>query len=51
MHLAALAKVLGKADKVVIDGGAQNGVLPFLPLRGTEQATQPAGGGTDGQGR
>ncbi len=50
LHLEALEKVLGTVDKVLVEGGQQNGVLPFLPLR---NGTAPAAGegGSNGQGR
>jgi modulator of FtsH protease HflK len=50
LHLEALEKVLGTVDKVILDSGTQNGVLPFLPLRGGTPTTSGTGG-TDGQGR
>jgi membrane protease subunit HflK len=34
MHIEAMEEVLARANKVVMSQGADNGVLPFLPLRG-----------------
>ena len=34
IHLEALENVLSKVDKVVIDEGMRNSILPLLPLRG-----------------
>lgn len=48
MYLEAVEKVLATVDKVVVGGDTANGVLPFLPLRGTEPTVRTAGG-TDGQ--
>jgi modulator of FtsH protease HflK len=50
LHLEALEKVLGSVDKILLDGGSQNGVLPFLPLRNGAPATSGTGG-SNGQGR
>lgn len=50
LHLEALEKVLGSVDKVILDGNSQNGVLPFLPLRGgTVTAAQEGGSGEQGR--
>jgi modulator of FtsH protease HflK len=48
LHLEALEKVLGTVDKIILDAGSQNGVLPFLPLR---NGATTGSGGSDGQGR
>ena len=45
MHLEAMEKILANVDKVVIDDSVGNGVLPFLPLRGTPTASQQPTGG------
>ncbi len=50
MYLEAMEKVLSQVDKVVLDGGTQNGTLPFLPLRDAGSAVRTTGGG-DGQSR
>ena len=50
MYLEAMEKVLSQVDKVVLDGGTQNGMLPLLPLRDAGSAVRIAGG-TDGQSR
>lgn len=45
MHIEALEKVLAKVDMVLIGGGVNDGILPFLPLRGAAPAPasqQPA---------
>ena len=42
-RLAAAARARGLP--VVLDAGTQNGVLPFLPLRGMDTPVRTAGGG------
>ncbi|MGI5837231.1 MAG: FtsH protease activity modulator HflK [Chloroflexota bacterium] len=52
LHLEALEKVLPQIDKILLDGGNQDQVLPFLPLRDvTSPATTAESGGRDGQAR
>ncbi|MCL4370485.1 MAG: FtsH protease activity modulator HflK [Chloroflexi bacterium] len=50
MYLEAMEKVLSQVDKIVLDGGTQNGTLPFLPLRDAGSAVRTSGG-VDGQSR
>lgn len=41
MHIESLEEILSKSNKVVMSQGAENRVLPFLPLRGTLTASTP----------
>ncbi|MBI4322048.1 MAG: FtsH protease activity modulator HflK [Chloroflexi bacterium] len=41
IHLEALENVLSKVDKVVINEGVRNSILPLLPLRGGGRVDQP----------
>jgi membrane protease subunit HflK len=47
MHIEALEEVLARANKVVMSQGADNRVLPFLPLRGMPNASTPGSGQTE----
>ncbi|MBI4505834.1 MAG: FtsH protease activity modulator HflK [Chloroflexi bacterium] len=40
MHIEALERALAKVDKVLIGAGVQDGILPFLPLRGARGAQE-----------
>ncbi|MBI2954343.1 MAG: FtsH protease activity modulator HflK [Chloroflexi bacterium] len=40
IHIEALENVLSKVDKVIINEGMQNSILPLLPLRGGERVDQ-----------
>jgi membrane protease subunit HflK len=47
MYLETMERVLGGADKIIIDSGAQGGVVPYLPLdeltrRPQNQSQNPA---------
>ena len=37
MYLETIQKVLSDTDKVIMDGGTQSGVLPYLPLEQLRQ--------------
>ncbi len=41
MHIEAVEEILARANKVVMGGGTDNNVLPFLPLRGVPAASTP----------
>ena len=45
MYLETMERVLGDADKVIVDGKAGSGVVPYLPLQefGKKQQTVPGG--------
>lgn len=45
MHLETLENVLSKVDKVVINEGIRNSILPLLPLRGGEATGEQQTGG------
>ncbi len=45
MHLEALERVLSQVDKIVLDGNTGEGVLPFLPLRGSDAPVVRTNGG------
>jgi membrane protease subunit HflK len=38
LHLETIERVLGKSEKVLVDGGIGEGVLPILPLRPSRDA-------------
>jgi membrane protease subunit HflK len=40
MYLETMERVLGGADKIIIDSGAQGGVVPYLPLNELTQRPQ-----------
>lgn len=44
LYLESMERIMAKLDKIVIDGEAANGVLPFLPLRGPGGVGEPASG-------
>jgi len=41
LHLEAVERVLGRAEKVLVDGAVGKGVLPFLPLRDGGAGNRP----------
>ena len=45
IFIETMEKVLGDTDKVIIDGKAGPGVVPYLPLVGVRQETLRARGG------
>jgi membrane protease subunit HflK len=52
MFLETMERVLGGADKVLIDQSAQGGqgVVPFLPLNDLQRRPSPQAGASQGQG-
>jgi len=44
LYLETMQDVLGKANKVVIEGDASKGVVPYLPLPEVKKRVQPKGG-------
>ncbi len=42
MYLETMEGVLGNVDKVILDGKASEGVLPYLPLDGLRRPQEPA---------
>jgi membrane protease subunit HflK len=45
LYLETMERVLGGADKVIIDQTGGNGVVPYLPLGGLDKPAAPAQGG------
>lgn len=41
LHLETLEQVLSKVDKVIINEGTRNNILPLLPLRSSDGVSQP----------
>lgn len=50
MYLETMERVLGNVDKVLIDGEAGQGVVPYLPLNQLNSTAAPRTGGTTGTG-
>jgi membrane protease subunit HflK len=42
MYLETLQKVLGRSDKVILDGDAAGGIVPYLPLNELRGSTRDA---------
>ncbi|MTH79377.1 FtsH protease activity modulator HflK [Paracoccus aestuariivivens] len=43
MYMETMEKVLGQANKIILDGDAGQGVVPYLPLDQLRSGAQPAG--------
>jgi len=43
LFLETMEQVLGGANKVIVEDGASNGIVPYLPLNELRNATQPSG--------
>ena len=50
MYLETMDRVLGNVDKVLIDGEAGQGVVPYLPLNQLNSTPAPRTGATAGTG-
>ena len=53
MYLETMERLFGGTDKIIMDSGAQNGVVPYLPLGdlARPQAPRPAQGGPNPPGQ
>jgi membrane protease subunit HflK len=44
LHLETVERVLAGSEKVLVDGSVSDGILPFLPLRGSDGTAESAPG-------